>query len=254
MQYCIETSDLAKSFGEKNAVAGINLHVERGSFYGFLGPNGAGKSTAIKMLTGILAPSRGQARILGYDIVRQPLQVKRRIGVVPEDLCLYDNLTAREYLVFVGRMHKLPPNIVTRRTEELLELMGIADTGKTLCMEFSHGMKKKLAISAALIHDPELLFLDEPFEGIDAIASRTIRQVLNQLRDRGATIFLTSHILEIVERLCTHVGVIHQGCLVREGTKEEVERGGTLEDMFIEVVGRNAESDKSLSWLSGPQP
>lgn len=249
MDYAIETSGLTKDFGSFRAVDGIDLRVERGSFYGFLGPNGAGKSTTIKMLTGLLAFSGGTATILGYDFARQPLEVKRRIGVVPEDLCLFENLTAREYLTFIGRMYLMPKDLVVDRREELLTLLGLADTGKTLILEFSHGMKKKIALAASLIHDPDLLFLDEPFEGVDALASRTIRSVLESLIHRGSTVFLTSHILEIVERLCTHVGIINKGKLVTQGSLDNLAHGASLEEAFVRAVGDPDLPPASLSWL-----
>jgi ABC-2 type transport system ATP-binding protein len=251
VELCVETFDLTRRYGAKSAVAGINLHVPRGGFYGFLGPNGAGKSTTLKMLTGIIAPSGGAARILGLDLRRNPLEIKRRIGVVPEELCLFENLTAREYLAFIGRMYRLPAGVTLRRMEELLALLGLDGTGKTLTLEFSHGMRKKLALAAALIHDPELLFLDEPFEGIDAIASRTIRGVLDAFVQRGSTIFLTSHLLDIVERMCTHVGILYEGRLVREGPLAEITRGGRLEDAFVQAVGQPLEAAPTLSWLGG---
>jgi ABC-2 type transport system ATP-binding protein len=251
MDYAIETHDLTRDFGNFRAVDRVNIRVERGSFYGFLGPNGAGKSTTIKMLTGLLAPSAGSSRILGFDMGADPLEVKKRIGVVPEDLCLFDNLTAREYLTFIGRMYLMPRRQVDERRDELLTLMGLADTGKALVLEFSHGMKKKLALAAALIHNPDLLFLDEPFEGIDAIASRTIRAVLERIVQRGSTIFLTSHILEIVERLCTHVGIIRQGQLVVEGPIDNLSHGASLEEAFVRAVGAPEQAEVSLSWLEG---
>ena len=249
MDYCVETLDLTKCFGDLCAVDHVNLRVERGSFYGFLGPNGAGKSTTIKMLTGLMASTSGSARLLGRELASDALAIKERIGVVPEDLCLFQNLTAREYLTFMARMYRVPRSVYTVRREELLSLLGLDDTGKTLVLEFSHGMKKKLSIAAALIHDPELLFLDEPFEGIDAIASRTIRTVLDRMIQRGSTIFLTSHILEIVEKLCSHVGIIADGKLVTETRLDELAAGGTLEDAFVEVVGAPEEAAVGLSWL-----
>ncbi len=251
MDYCIETDGLSKVYEQVRAVDGLSLRVEKGSFYGFLGPNGAGKSTTIKVLTGITAPTSGDARILGYNLGRSPLQVKRRIGVVPEGLCLFENLTAREYLSFIARMYRLPAPVATRRCGELLELLGLADTGKTLALEFSHGMKKKLCLAAALIHDPELLFLDEPFEGIDVIASRTIRAVLDRMIERGASIFLTSHVLEIVERLCTHVGIIREGRMVKQGLLGDVVLGNGLEAAFVEAVGHQEDTSVELSWLGG---
>jgi ABC-2 type transport system ATP-binding protein len=249
VDYAIETSGLTKDFGGFRAVDGIDLRVERGSFYGFLGPNGAGKSTTIKMLTGLLASSGGTATILGHDFAREPLAVKKNIGVVPEDLCLFESLTGREYLTFIGRMYLMPKPLVIERREELLTLLGLADTGKTLILEFSHGMKKKIALAASLIHDPDLLFLDEPFEGVDALASRTIRAVLERLIRRGSTVFLTSHILEIVERLCTHVGIIHKGKLVTQGPLDNLAQGVPLEEAFVRAVGEPEQAPASLSWL-----
>ena len=249
MDYCIETDKLTKRYDTIVAVDELDLRVESGSFFGFLGPNGAGKSTTIKMLTGIIGPTMGTARLLGYELRRNPLQIKRRIGVVPEELCLFENLSASEYLNFVGRMYNLPRDTTASRTDELLALLGLGDTGKTLTLEFSHGMKKKLALAAALIHDPELLFLDEPFEGIDAVASRTIRQVLERIVARGSTVFLTSHILEIVEKLCTHVAIINEGKVVRHGRLEEIALGTSLEELFIAEVGESQEGEAGLSWL-----
>src|SRR6516225_453867 len=182
MSAAIETIGLTRRFGDLCAVDSLTLRVERGTFYGFLGPNGAGKSTTIKMLTGLLAPSSGTMRLLGEDL-SQPaaaLAVKKRIGVVPENLALFENLTAREYLTFIGRMYLLPPSTIRQRCDELLAMMDLAGEEKKLTLEFSHGMKKKLALAAALIPNPDLLFLDEPFEGVDAVASRVLRDTLKQ--------------------------------------------------------------------------
>jgi ABC-2 type transport system ATP-binding protein len=251
MSVAIETSNLTRDFGKFRAVNELSLRVESGRFYGFLGPNGAGKSTTIKMLTGLLAPSGGSIQILGENVgdPKRALEVKRRIGVVPENLALFDNLTAREYLTFIGRMYLLPRDTVRARCEELLTMMDLADEEKKLTVEFSHGMKKKLALAAALIPNPDLLFLDEPFEGVDAVASRVLRDTLKQCVGRGATVFLTSHILEIVEKLCTDVGIIAQGKLVHQGTMEELHRDGSLEDKFLAVVGNGGGETQKLSWL-----
>jgi ABC-2 type transport system ATP-binding protein len=229
----------------------VDLRVESGTFYGFLGPNGAGKSTTIKMLTGLLAPTRGTIRVLGKNILdsHQALSAKRKVGVLPEELALFDNLTAREYLTFVGRMYLVPADTIRQRTEELLALLGLDDQQKKLALEYSHGMKKKLALAAALLPDPDLLFLDEPFEGVDAVTSRVIRETLARFVSRGSTVFLTSHILEIVERLCTHVGIIVEGKLAEQGSLDEIRRGGSLESRFIEKVGNDAEAIRKLSWL-----
>ncbi len=250
MNPAIETFDLTRDFGSFRAVDHLNLRVEAGCFYGFLGPNGAGKSTTINMLTGLLAPTAGHIRILGEEISdpRRALEVKRRVGVVLEDLALFDNLTAREYLTFIGRMYLLPRETVRDRCDQLLAIMELDRDEKKLTLEFSHGMKKKLALAAALIPNPDLLFLDEPFEGVDAVASKTLRDTLKQFVKRGATVFLTSHVLEIVEKLCTDVGIIAHGRLVHSGKMEDVRRDGSLEDKFLAIVGGEREVQK-LSWL-----
>ncbi len=251
MNTAIETFNLTRDFGQFRAVNQLNLQVQTRRFYGFLGPNGAGKSTTIKMLTGLLGPTSGSIRILGEDISDpgHALAVKRRIGVVPENLALFDNLTAREYLTFIGRMYLLPRETVRERCDELLVMMNLEHEEKKLTLEFSHGMKKKLSLAAALIPNPDLLFLDEPFEGVDAVASRVLRDTLKQCVSRGATVFLTSHVLEIVEKLCTDVGIIARGQLVHQGTMEELRRDGSLEDKFLAVVGEGQHEAQKLSWL-----
>ncbi len=235
----IETHQLTRYFNDFCAVSGIDLAVERGTFYGFLGPNGAGKSTTIKMLTGLLAPSGGQMRVLGRNMldVRESLDAKHRMGVIPEDLALFDNLTAREYLTFVGRIHLMPRETIRTRSNELLSILDLDNEEKKLTMEYSHGMKKKLALAAALLPNPDLLFLDEPFEGVDAVTSRVIRDMLAGFVARGSTVFLTSHVLEIVERLCTHVGMIVKGQLVEQASLDTIRQGGTLEECFLQKAG-----------------
>ena len=253
MNLAIETAGLTRHFGNFCAVQGVDLQVVQGRFYGFLGPNGAGKSTTMKMLTGLLAPSSGSMRIFGEDM-SQPqvaLKIKCCIGVVFEQLGLFDNLTVREYLTFIGRMYLLPIDVVRERCHELLALMDLAQDEKKLTLEFSHGMKKKLALAAALLPDPDLLFLDEPFEGVDAVASRVLRDMLKRCVERGTTIFLTSHVLEIVEKLCTDVGIIAQGRLVHQGSMAEFRQGASLEDKFLEVLGGGHQEARKLSWLEG---
>jgi ABC-2 type transport system ATP-binding protein len=255
MELALETFGLKRTFGTFTAVDGINLAVPKGSLYGFLGPNGAGKSTTIKCLTGLLRPTSGTTRILGMDPAADPIGVKRRVGVVPEDLALFDRLTAGETLTFVGRVHGLDPATIRSRAGELLALMDLVSAGDALVTDFSHGMRKKLALAAALLPAPRLLFLDEPFEGIDAIASRQIKDLLADYVKGGGTIFVTSHILEIVERLCDHVGVIHRGKLVAQGPMEalrrEAEGGNTLEEIFLELVGAEDRRGAGLDWLGG---
>ena len=253
MQTAIETIGLTRTFGQFTAVDKLDLSVPAGTFFGFLGPNGAGKSTTIKMLTGLIRISAGEARILDRDIDGDPIEVKRQIGVVPEELALFDRLTGTEYLRFVGRMYGLQKNTIRTRSAELLELMSLHDESKKLIVDYSHGMKKKLSLAAALIHDPKVLFLDEPFEGIDAIASRMIKDLLTSLTVRGVTIFLTSHILEIVEKLCSTVAVIHQGRLVAHGKTAELRKGdqtASLEEVFLDLVDAEDTPAKVLSWLT----
>ena len=256
MTLAIETRQLTRFFDDFCAVDGIDLKVEQGTFYGFLGPNGAGKSTTIKMLTGLLAPSDGEICVLGKNALEpsESLEIKRRIGVVPEDLALFDNLTAREYLTFVGRMYLVTAQTIRDRIDELLEVMHLEDEEKKLTLEYSHGMKKKLALAAALLPNPDLLFLDEPFEGIDVVTSRVLRDMLAGYVSRGSTVFLTSHVLEIVERLCTHVGIISEGKLVEQASLDEIRRGKSLEQGFLDKVGADTETAQKLTWLeeSGP--
>jgi ABC-2 type transport system ATP-binding protein len=251
MEVAIQTVGLSRSFGAFQAVNQVDLLVEKGTFYGFLGPNGAGKSTTIKMLTGLLAPTKGSISVLGQDplVPEEALIMKSRIGVVPEDLALFDNLKAAEYLTFQGRMHSMPMRTLRMRIAELLALLDLEKDAHKLTIEYSHGMKKKLALAAALLPNPDLLFLDEPFEGVDAVASRTIRKLLTDFRDRGSTIFLTSHVLEIVERLCTHVGIIVDGKLVEQTALASLGSGGSLEERFLEVVGTDVAKQAQLSWL-----
>src|SRR2546425_4791415 len=251
MTLAIETRQLTRFFDNLCAVDHVDLQVERGTFYGFLGPNGAGKSTTIKMLTGLLAASDGQILVLGKNMLdpKQALEAKRMIGVVPEDLALFDNLTAREHLTFIGRMYLLPHDTIRKRIDELLSLLGLATEEKKLTLEYSHGMKKKLALAAALLPNPDLLFLDEPFEGVDAVTSRVIRDLLSGYVARGSTVFLTSHVLEVVEKLCTHVGIIVKGVPVEQNSLEALRQGRSLEDRFLEKAGADAVATPKIAWL-----
>jgi len=221
-EIAIRTQRLTRRFGNLTAVDGVDLQVAAGQFFGFLGPNGAGKSTTIKMLTGLLAPTAGSMDLLGLDFATHPVEVKRQIGVVPEGMGLLERLTGSEYLQFVGRMYGLDRRMTQQRANELLDFMQLADRPKTLIADYSHGMQKKLALAAAVIHGPRILFLDEPFEGVDALAAGVLKALLGRMTERGTTIFLTSHVLEIVERLCSHVAIIHKGRLVAQGSLEEL--------------------------------
>jgi ABC-2 type transport system ATP-binding protein len=263
-QAAIQTHALTRRFGELTAVEEVSMSVAPGQFFGFLGPNGAGKSTTIKMLTGLLEPSAGKIEILGQPFVAGSSELKRQIGVVPEGMALLGRLTAREYLRFVGRMYGLDRETTNQRTEELLEFMQLAGEHKKMVTDFSHGMQKKLAMAAAVIHGPKVLFLDEPFEGVDAIAAGMLKAMLQRMIARGATIFLTTHVLEIVERLCSHVAIISKGRLVANGSIEELRAGVasklpgaeqlqrlTLEGIFLAIVGGEGqqETTQELSWL-----
>ena len=265
----ITTQRLTRCFGELTAVDAVDLRVAPGQFFGFLGPNGAGKSTTIKMLTGLLAPSSGRIEILGLDLNQHPVEVKAQIGVVPEGMALFGRLTGSEFLNFAARMYGLSRETAAQRADELIEFMQLADQPKKLVTDYSHGMQKKLAMAAAVIHAPKVLFLDEPFEGVDAIAAGTIKVMLQRMTARGATIFLTSHVLEIVERLCSHLAIIHRGKLVAQGSLEELRAGVeaqtplssvdslppagekmTLEQIFLHIVGGTRHSEQELSWLA----
>jgi ABC-2 type transport system ATP-binding protein len=253
MDLAVQTTGLTRDFGSFRAVDGIDLAVPAGSFYGFLGPNGAGKSTTIKCLTGLLRPTAGTITILGTDPLSDPVSVKRRIGVVPEDLALFDRLTAQETLTFVAQVHGIENATAKHRSSDLLDLMELKGAGTTLVTDFSHGMRKKLSLAAALLPAPKLLFLDEPFEGIDAVASRQIKDLLLSFVSHGGTIFLTSHILEIVERLSTHIGVIAGGRMVAQGPIADLRAGAgsgkTLEELFIGLVGGDARAHAVLDWI-----
>jgi len=221
----IQTNGLTRLFGALAAVEDVTLSVAPGQFFGFLGPNGAGKSTMIKMLTGLLEASAGTIEILGQRFGPETRELKRQIGVVPEGMALLGRLTAPEYLHFVGRMYGLDAATTNQRTEELLEFMQLASEHRKLVTDFSHGMQKKLAMAAAVIHGPKVLFLDEPFEGVDVIAAGMLKNMLTGMINRGATIFLTSHVLEIVEQLCSHVAIISKGRLVAIGSLDELRAG-----------------------------
>ena len=250
----IETRGLSRRFGEQLAVDGIDLRVQRGSFYGFLGENGAGKSTTISMLTGLLEPTAGEMRVLGLDLRRDTTAIKRRVGVVPDGLMLFTRLTGREQLVLVGRLFGIARVEASARADELLAAMELTGHESKLISDYSFGMKKKLSLACALIHGPELLFLDEPFEGVDAVAKAALTALLADLVRRGKlTVFLTSHVLEVVEKLCTHVGVIHHGRLIAQGTVAEViacaPGAASLPAAFVQLVGDGRSAVRALSFL-----
>ncbi len=244
-----------KRFGSFTAVDQLDMTVPRGAFYAFLGPNGAGKSTTISLLTGTYGADAGTLRILGRDALKDPLEVKSRLGVVPEELSLFERLTGRQYLVFSGRMHGLSGDEAAARTEELLTLTELVVKGDALVAEYSKGMRRRLAIAAALIHAPDLVLLDEPFEGIDVLAAGVIRELLSELSRRGVTLLLTTHVLEIAERLASHAGIIRAGKLIDEGDVTSLKaRNGceSLERVFEKLIGVPASRAAKLSFYGQP--
>lgn len=254
-QYAVVARDLMQVFGQKVAVSHLNLAVRAGEFFGFLGPNGAGKSTTIKMMVGLLRPTAGAVYVGGVDVWHDSLRARTLMGVLPEYLNLYERLSGREFITFAGHMYGVPEREVRKRTEELLQVLGLAGDADKLVVDYSVGMRKKTALAAAIIHRPQVLFLDEPFEGVDPVSSRVVRDILHELTQHGTTIFFSSHIMEVVERLCTRVGIINQGVLVAEGTLQELRerasgnnKDATLEDIFLNVIGVQSENH-NLSWL-----
>ncbi len=245
---------LTKVFRAQTAVAELSFRVARGRFFGFLGPNGAGKSTTIKMLTGLLRPTAGDAVIEGVRLSEDLLGVKRVIGILPEELPLYDRLTGEEYLQFAGRMYGLSKPETAGRTGELLEFLTLADERSKLIVDYSQGLRKKLALAAALIHNPRVLFLDEPLNGIDPVSGRVVTDLLSRLAGKGVTIFFTSHGLDVVERLCDEVAIIDRGRIVAQGTLEEIRTqrevgaDASLEDVFLKLVEADVKR-KDLTWI-----
>jgi len=245
----ISIHNLRKVYGSKAAVDGLNLEVPRGCFFGFLGPNGAGKTTTIRMLMGLAPPTSGSIELLGLSMPAHALEIKGRIGLVPDESLLFDHLTGLEFTEFVGRMYGLTRPVARERSQELLALFELDAEPRKLIGDYSKGMRKRVAMAAALIHRPELFLLDEPFEGVDAVGARLMKEILLEQVRRGATMFLTSHVLEVVERLCDRVAIIHDGKMVLAGTMADLRHGSeTLEDVFVRVVGEER-SAESLDWL-----
>jgi ABC-2 type transport system ATP-binding protein len=246
----IAVRDLRKVYGSKAAVDGLTFSVPRGCFFGFLGPNGAGKTTTIRMLMGLAPPTSGSIEMLGFPMPERDIEIKSRIGLVPDESLLFDHLTGAEFVEFTGRMYRLPNRIARERSKELIRLFELHDAGSKLIGEYSKGMRKRVAMAASLIHRPQLFLMDEPFEGVDAVGARLMKDILLDQVRQGATIFLTSHVLEVVERLCDRIAIIHEGKLVVEGASAELRTGAeTLEDLFVRVVGASRIAEP-LEWMS----
>jgi len=239
---------LKKFYGSKPAVDGVDLEVPRGSFFGFLGPNGAGKSTTIRILTGLIPYDSGSVELLGYRLPEQDLEIKRRVGLVPDESLLFDRLTGVEFLEFVGRMYGLARPVAIDRAQGLMDLFQLHADRKIIA-EYSKGMRKRVAMAASLIHHPDLFLMDEPFEGVDAVGARLMKDILIDQVRRGATIFLTSHVLEVVERLCDRVAIINDGRIsVCRSMAELRSAGESLEDAFVRIVGAEHQMER-LDWL-----
>jgi ABC-2 type transport system ATP-binding protein len=231
--------DLTKRFNGTEAVAGVSLFVPRGQICGYLGPNGAGKTTTVKMATGMLRPTSGTAVIEGFDIGESPLEAKARIGVVPETGALYENLTPREYLSLIGNLYHLDREEAASKSETFLKLFQIADASDRTMTSFSRGMKQKVLISAALLHNPSVLFLDEPLSGLDANTALVLKELLRELASQGRTVFYCSHVLEVVEKVCDRVVIINNGRVIADGNVQELKdltRTASLEGVFSQLT------------------
>ncbi|WP_059006118.1 ABC transporter ATP-binding protein [Streptomyces specialis] len=248
----VRVRGLWKRFGEQVAVSGIDLDLPAGRFIGLVGPNGAGKTTTLSMITGLLRPDDGQVEIAGHDVWRDPVAVKARIGVLPEGLRLFERLSGRELLTYLGRLRGLPVDEVERRTGQLLDVLDLSAAQHKLVVDYSTGMRKKIGLAAALLHNPEVLFLDEPFEGVDPVSAQTIRGVLERYTASGATVVFSSHVMELVESLCDWVAVLAAGRIKAHGPLAEV-RGDaeSLQSAFLELVGARGDAGPDLSWLGG---
>ncbi|MBB3728385.1 MULTISPECIES: ABC transporter ATP-binding protein [Nonomuraea] len=249
MTQAVRTEGLFKRFGQQVAVAGVNFTVPAGSFAGLVGPNGAGKTTTLSMITGLLRPDGGLAEVGGVDVWRDPVQVKARIGVLPEGLRLFERLSGRELLHYNGRLRGIPKAEVERRAEELLRVMDLTGSADKLVVDYSTGMRKKIGLAAALLHNPAVLFLDEPFEGVDPVSANILTEVLQRYTASGSTVIFSSHVMELVERLCDWVSVMSGGTIVAQGPIDEVRAGRSLNQAFLDLVGVRQGGEEGLTWL-----
>jgi ABC-2 type transport system ATP-binding protein len=245
----IEVHALRKSFGSKEAVAGIDLAIAAGSFAGLVGPNGAGKTTSLSMMTGLLRPDGGRVLVNGLDVWADPPAAKAIMGVVPAEAALFDRLSGEELLEYAGRLRGLPVAEARERAVELLAVLDLTADAKRLVADYSTGMRRKAALGCALIHNPSVLFLDEPLEGVDPVSADVIRRLLTGYTESGSTVLFSSHVMELVEQVCDHVSIIDHGHIVATGTIDEVRGGKTLQRAFIDLVGPKASGEEGLSWL-----
>ncbi|MFC0549651.1 ABC transporter ATP-binding protein [Planotetraspora thailandica] len=248
----VRTQGLFKRFGQQVAVGGVDLIVPRGSFAGLVGPNGAGKTTTLGMVTGLLRPDGGRAEIEGHDVWTDPVGVKSNIGVLPEGLRLFERLSGRELLTYNGRIRGISPEETRRRADELIQVMDLVESQDKLVVDYSTGMRKKIALAAALLHNPRVLFLDEPFEGVDPVSANTLVDVLRRYTSSGSTVIFSSHVMDLVERLCDWVSVMNRGQIVAQGPLTEVRGERTLNEAFLQLVGARGNGEEGLSWLGSP--
>jgi ABC-2 type transport system ATP-binding protein len=240
---------LSKSFGPKKAVTDVSLAVPRGTFTGLVGPNGAGKTTLLRMVTGLQRPDAGSVLIDGVSVWPDPAAIRSVIGVLPDDLHLFERLSGRELLSYIGLLRRIPPAEVQRRADQLCDVLGFGDKADELVADYSTGMRKKIGLGAALLHAPRILFLDEPFESVDPISVRVIQDVLRAYQVAGGTVLLSSHVMDTVERLCSHVAILHEGQIVSSGTIDEVSCGASLEEVFFQVVSGTTTPTGTLEWF-----
>ena len=240
---------LSKAFGSTVAVDGLDLEVPRGSFFGFVGPNGAGKTTTLSMATGLLRPDAGSAHVLGHDVWSDTVRAKQLVGILPDGVRLFDRLSGRQLICYSGLLRGLDRALVVERADELLGALGLADEGDTLVVDYSAGMTKKISLACALVHAPRLLVLDEPFESVDPVSTATIRQILEGYAASGGTVILSSHVMDLVQRLCDRVAIVAAGRIRAVGTLDEVRAGMTLEERFVQLVGGASELGEGLRWL-----
>ena len=248
-QNALALRGLYKRFHTKIAVTGIDLNVPVGSFYGLLGPNGAGKTTTLSMAVGLLRPDAGVASVLGVDVWRDPVEAKRRLGVLPDNARLFDRLSGPELLAYTGLLRGMDPATVDQRAAELLDVLALTEAGRTLVVDYSAGMRKKIGLACALLHAPRLLVLDEPFEAVDPVSAALIRDILTRYVAGGGTVIFSSHVMAVVEGLCSHVAILDEGAIKAVGTLEDVRGGRPLEEVFVEVVGGRTATGEELSWL-----
>ncbi|MGW0603424.1 ABC transporter ATP-binding protein [Streptomyces sp. NPDC002640] len=253
MNTAVRVEGLWKRFGDHVAVAGIDLELPAGRFVGLVGPNGAGKTTTLSMITGLLRPDQGRVQVVGHDVWRDPAEVKARIGVLPEGLRLFERLSGGELLSYAGRLRGMPGEETDRRAAQLMEVLDLSGARDKLVVDYSTGMRKKIGLASALLHNPEVLFLDEPFEGVDPVSAQTIRTVLERYTASGATVVFSSHVMELVESLCDWVAVLAAGRIRAAGTLEEVRgEAPSLQQAFLELVGAGGrDAGSSLDWLGG---